>query len=159
MLENLQHKWTSVLSEKIVSHISGSRRKDFFKSQATRSCRFIIYVHDWKMTKASRTWVGLFGFYRLTWIGVASVNHSEDNVCCWFAGEWGGEWGKQVGSMNEESQVRGCYNITFYLHQPGNSVGSPLRWTPAATANKQPASAGTLGEKGRCRPSAQVLTL
>ena len=28
------------------------------------------------------------------------------------------------GSMNEESQVRGCYN--FYLHQPENSVGSPL---------------------------------
>ena len=27
--------------------------------------------------------------------------------------------------MNEESQVRGCYNITV-LHQPGNSVGSPL---------------------------------
>ena len=27
---------------------------------------------------------------------------------------------KQVGSMNEESQIRGCYN--FYLHQPGNSV-------------------------------------
>ena len=26
--------------------------------------------------------------------------------------------------MDEESQVRGCYNITFYLHtnQPGNSV-------------------------------------
>ena len=24
-------------------------------------------------------------------------------------------------------------------------------WTPAATVNKQPASAGTLGEKGRCR--------
>ena len=23
-----------------------------------------------------------------------------------------------------KSQVRGCYN--FYLHQPGNSVGSPL---------------------------------
>ena len=26
--------------------------------------------------------------------------------------------------MNEESQISGCYN--FYLHQPGNSVGSPL---------------------------------
>ena len=26
--------------------------------------------------------------------------------------------------MNEESQVRGCYN--FQLHQPGSSVGSPL---------------------------------
>ena len=25
---------------------------------------------------------------------------------------WGVE-GKQVGSMDEESQVRGCYNITF----------------------------------------------
>ena len=31
--------------------------------------------------------------------------------------------------MNEESQVRGCYNITSYLHQPGNSVGSPLNQT------------------------------
>ena len=30
-----------------------------------------------------------------------------------YVGEWGGEWGKQVGCMNEESQVRGCYNITF----------------------------------------------
>ena len=29
--------------------------------------------------------------------------------------------------MNEESQVRGCYN--FHLHQPGNSVGSPLNQT------------------------------
>ena len=28
--------------------------------------------------------------------------------------------------MDEESQVRGCYNIIVYLHQPGNSVGSPL---------------------------------
>ena len=28
-------------------------------------------------------------------------------------GERGGEYGKQVGSMDEESQVRGCYNITF----------------------------------------------
>ena len=26
--------------------------------------------------------------------------------------------------MNEESQISGCYK--FYLHQPGNSVGSPL---------------------------------
>ena len=26
--------------------------------------------------------------------------------------------------MYEESQVSGCYN--FYLHQSGNSVGSPL---------------------------------
>ena len=31
-------------------------------------------------------------------------------------GEWGwGVEGKQVGSMNEEPQVRGCYNITFIL--------------------------------------------
>ena len=87
--------------------------------------------------------------------------------------------------MNEESQVRGCYN--FYLHQPGNSVGSPLRgimqgfvWKffyalykfsfihsvtrrtgAQATAHtkRRPASAGTLGDRGRGEPSAQVLTL
>ena len=35
--------------------------------------------------------------------------------------------GKQVGSMDEESQVRGCYNFYLYTNQPGNSVGSPLR--------------------------------
>ena len=34
---------------------------------------------------------------------------------------WGVE-GKQVGSMNEESQVRGCYNFYLYTNQPGNSV-------------------------------------
>ena len=28
-------------------------------------------------------------------------------------GEQGGEWGKQVGSTNDKSQVSGCYNITF----------------------------------------------
>ena len=39
------------------------------------------------------------------------------------AGERGGEWGKQVGSMNEESQVRGCYNITIiYANQETVSV-------------------------------------
>ena len=34
-------------------------------------------------------------------------------------GEWGwGIEGKQVGSMDEESQVRGCYNITLFVYQP-----------------------------------------
>ena len=45
-------------------------------------------------------------------------------------GEWGwGVEGKQVGSMSEEPQLRGCYNITFICtpKKPGNSVGSPLR--------------------------------
>ena len=33
-------------------------------------------------------------------------------------GERCGEWWKQVGGMNEESQVSGCYNITFnYTNQ------------------------------------------
>ena len=66
--------------------------------------------------------------------------------------------------MNEESQVRGCYNITFYLHQPGNSVGSPLNQMHIQAAartitNRRPATAGSLGERGRGGPSAQVLTL
>jgi len=40
-----------------------------------------------------------------------------------FVGERGGEWGKPVGSMNEKSQVSGCYNITFnYTNQETVSV-------------------------------------
>ena len=42
-----------------------------------------------------------------------------------LVGEWDGEWGKQVGSMNEESKVRCCYNITFICTHQEN-VGSPL---------------------------------
>ena len=39
----------------------------------------------------------------------------------------------------------------MYTNQPGNSVGSPLMKTHEhrpQQSNKQPASAGTLGEKG-----------
>ena len=45
----------------------------------------------------------------------ASCHFIQSHIRCVHAcvGELGGEWGKQVGSMNEESQVRGCYNITF----------------------------------------------
>ena len=43
--------------------------------------------------------------------------------------------------------------ITFYLYQPGNSVGSPLNqmhWQQLETiTNSRPATAGTLGERGR----------
>ena len=51
-------------------------------------------------------------------------------------GKLGGEWGKQVGIINEESQVGDCYN--FYWLQPGNSVGSPLNqthWCPGSSSN------------------------
>ena len=38
---------------------------------------------------------------------VKEIQHND-------VGEWGwGVEGKQVGSMDEESQVRGCYNITL----------------------------------------------
>ena len=57
--------------------------------------------------------------------------------------------------MNEESQIRGCYNITFIYTPSGNSVGSPGN----AHTKGRPASAGTLAERGRGGPSAQVLTL
>ena len=53
----------------------------------------------------------------------------KDHRAVWsvvIVGEWGwGVEGKQVGSMDEESQVRGWYNITFICtptNQPGNSV-------------------------------------
>ena len=42
-----------------------------------------------------------------------------ENVGIYYVGErGGGGGGKQVGSMNEESQVSSCYNITFiYTNQ------------------------------------------
>ena len=57
--------------------------------------------------------------------------------------------------MNEESQIRGCYNITFIYTPSGNSVGSPGN----AHTKGRPASAGTLGERGCGGPSMQILTL
>ena len=67
-----------------------------------------------------------------------------------IVGNRGGEWGRQIGSMTEESQVSGCYNITFiYTNQ---ETVSALPWirrigAQAATQTKRrPASAGTLGE-------------
>ena len=42
-------------------------------------------------------------------------------------GEWGwGVDGKQVGSMDEESQVRGCYNITFICTPTNHETVSVL---------------------------------
>ena len=65
-----------------------------------------------------------------------------------FVGEWGwGIEGKQVGSMDEEPQVRDCYNITFICTPTNQETVEVI---------KQPASVGTLGGKGRCRPSTQL---
>ena len=43
---------------------------------------------------------------------------------------WGVE-GKQVGSMNEEPQVRGCYNITFICTPTNRETVSLLEKTQA----------------------------
>ena len=42
-----------------------------------------------------------------------------------------GSRGKQVGSMNEEPQVRGCYNITFICAPTNQETGSVLEKTQA----------------------------
>ena len=63
--------------------------------------------------------------------------------------------------------LRRCYSTTPPVQQKKGISSSALgrlstemnTLTQAATANKQPASAGTLGERGRWRPNAQVLTL
>ena len=39
--------------------------------------------------------------------------------------------GKQVGSMDEESQVRGCYNITFICTPTNQETVSVLEKTQA----------------------------
>ena len=41
------------------------------------------------------------------------VQDKYNHISFFIVDEQCGEWGKLVGSMNEESQVRGCYNITF----------------------------------------------
>ena len=47
-------------------------------------------------------------------------------------GEWGwGVEGKQVGSMDEESQVRGFYNITFICTPTNQETVSVLEKTQA----------------------------
>ena len=45
-------------------------------------------------------------------------------------GVWGVE-GKQVGSMDEEPQVRGCYNITFICTPTNQETVSVLEKTQA----------------------------
>ena len=42
-----------------------------------------------------------------------------------------GSWGKQVGSMDEEPQVRGCYNITFICTPTNQETVSVLEKTQA----------------------------
>ena len=54
---------------------------------------------------------------------------------------WGVE-GKQVGSMDEESQVRGCYNITFICTPTNQETVSVLEKTQA---NKH------LGHESKCK--------
>ena len=50
-------------------------------------------------------------------------------------GEWGwGVEGKQVGSMDEEPQVRGCYNITFICTPTNQETVSVLEKTQANKA-------------------------
>ena len=47
-------------------------------------------------------------------------------------GEWGwGVAGKQVGSTDEESQARGCYNITFICTPTNQETVSVLEKTQA----------------------------
>ena len=49
-----------------------------------------------------------------------------------YVGEWGwGVEGKQVGSMDEESQVRGGYNITFICTPTNQETVSVLEKTQA----------------------------
>ena len=63
-------------------------------------------------------------------------------ICSLSVGERGGKWGKQVGSMNEESQVRGCYNITF--------ICTPTRKQCMGSWGKQIGSMNEESQVGGC---------
>ena len=57
-----------------------------------------------------------------------------------------GEWGMQVGSINEESQVRGCYNMICIYSNPVTVCRIPPEsntWVPmqAAAQTERPDSA------------------
>ena len=58
--------------------------------------------------------------------------HTLHVVILYIVGErgWGVE-GKQVGSMDEEPQVRGCYNITFICTPTNQETVSVLEKTQA----------------------------
>ena len=62
----------------------------------------------------------LFGFYvdSVSKEKISIINHLILITKLFRGAGWGDE-GKQVESMDEEPQVRGCY---LYTNQPGNSV-------------------------------------
>ena len=51
---------------------------------------------------------------------------TSESIC---RGVGRGSWGKQVGSMDEEPQVRGCYNITFICTPTNQETVSVLEKT------------------------------
>ena len=61
------------------------------------------------------------------WFTVTIVTHTP-YMCRGVV--WGVE-GKQVGSMDEEPQVRGCYNITFICTPTNQETVSVLEKTQA----------------------------
>ena len=64
--------------------------------------------------------------------GVVCTSHNEQSFLFICVGAWGwGVEGKQVGSMDEESQVRGCYNITFICTPTNQETVSVLEKSQA----------------------------
>ena len=56
--------------------------------------------------------------------------YKKNRLCKCRGAEWGVE-GKQVGRMDEEPQVRGCYNITFICTPTNQETVSVLEKTQA----------------------------
>ena len=77
-------------------------------------CYFIVYYYILGVHQLI-DWPSLVYSPRLCEIRVLSAKSCTQFMCLIINHfvMYCGEWGKQVGSMDEESQVRGCYNITF----------------------------------------------
>ena len=137
-----------------------------------RSRQFSVFIYPPVRCFENRTWPEnvcnvLFTLFLCVWNTSSQVyfyNLYIYILLLFFVGERceaGVSGGKQVGSMDEESTSQRFYNITFYLHTNQETVGSPLRWTHEHWPQQQTNNLllqGHLGEKGRCRPNAQVLT-
>ena len=70
-----------------------------------------------------------------------------------------GSEGSRLEAWMKSHKSEVAITSLLFVHQP---TRKQCRLSPdmnTGRTDKQPASAGTLGEKGRCRPSAQVLTM
>ena len=83
-----------------------------------------------------KMWISIFFWLATPHLWLMHMHahmHAYTYTIQWYVcrGMGMGSWGKQVGSMKEEPQVRGCYNITFICTPTNQETVSVLEKTQA----------------------------